>query len=242
MDAKFTTPAPADSVAAPVEVVELAEPDNDWVRNLEDLHTPAKGEGKEGLQKLFIELTTWQKETFGQATALSKVHHLEEEVRELKDDLEHNNFLHKRLEFADCFLLLFGAANSDGMTYEDICNCIREKLEICKKRSWGKPDENGVVKHLPHHLNNSKMTNDLTDQHLEAIDNSIPAYKLVGIELAATSCAAITVEWMKGFAEWNGLEDWDYICNHIWTNYATEEITTDELINLYFNSLQTPKP
>lgn len=98
-------------------------------------------------EEQFIEVTRWQKETFPKATSLSKMHHLKEEVRELIDDLEANN-PDRRLEFADCFLLLYGAAKADGMSYEDICNCIEEKMGICRSRKWGMPDANGVVKHI----------------------------------------------------------------------------------------------
>jgi len=41
-----------------------------------------------------------------------------------------------------------GAAKADGMSYEDICNAISEKLEINKKRVWGEPDSNGVINHV----------------------------------------------------------------------------------------------
>jgi hypothetical protein len=99
-------------------------------------------------KEIFTEVTDWQKSTFPTASVLSKMHHLEEEVHELIYDLVTNN-KNRRLEFADCFLLLFGAAKADGMEYEDILNCIIEKFEICKSRKWGKPDENRVVKHLP---------------------------------------------------------------------------------------------
>lgn len=95
----------------------------------------------------FKAVTEWQKETFGNATALSKVEHLKEEVEELSIDLAIDG-TGKRLEFADCFILLFGAAASDGMTYEDVCNSIDEKMAINRLRKWGKPDENGVVKHI----------------------------------------------------------------------------------------------
>lgn len=58
------------------------------------------------------------------------------------------NEVNKRLEFADCFFLLFGAAAADGMSYDDVCAAIQEKFEINLKRQWGKPDANGVVKHI----------------------------------------------------------------------------------------------
>jgi len=98
-------------------------------------------------KKQFNEIAIWQKETFKQATPLSKIAHLTEELSELTYDLI-NNKPERRLEFADCFLLLFGCAACDGMNYEDICQAIQEKFEINKKRKWGKPNENGVVNHV----------------------------------------------------------------------------------------------
>lgn len=98
-------------------------------------------------EEQFEKITKWQKEVFTNATPLSKIHHLKEEVNELQEDLENDNPI-RRLEFADCLLLLFGSAAADGMTYQDICNAIDEKFEIVKKRKWGKPDKNGVVKHV----------------------------------------------------------------------------------------------
>lgn len=95
----------------------------------------------------FESISKWQNETFGEATALSKIAHLKQEVEELKIDLE-KDCPAKIFEFADCFILLFGAAASDGMFYEDICNAIDKKMEMNKKRKWGKPDENGVVNHI----------------------------------------------------------------------------------------------
>lgn len=98
-------------------------------------------------QNQFNEITKWQKETFGQATSLSKILHLKEEITELTLDV-FDKKPERRLEFADCFFLLFGAAAADGMTYEDIEACIDEKFEINKARKWGKPDANGVVNHV----------------------------------------------------------------------------------------------
>jgi NTP pyrophosphatase (non-canonical NTP hydrolase) len=100
-------------------------------------------------EQQFLEVTQWQKETFPEATPLSKLHHLKEEI----DELTHAVFFEysvdaTRLEFADCFLLLFGAAKAYGMSYADIEKCVNDKLAICRKRKWGKPDKNGVVKHI----------------------------------------------------------------------------------------------
>lgn len=96
----------------------------------------------------YISIVKWQDETFGKASGLSKINHLVDEIEELRIDITFGNNEDKRLEFADCFLLLFGAAASEGMSYEDIVNCIDEKMEINKKRKWGKPNANGVVNHI----------------------------------------------------------------------------------------------
>lgn len=98
-------------------------------------------------EQLFNEATRWQEETFPRATALSKAHHLKKEVKELIVSIETSD-PNRRLEYADCFLLIFGSAKANGMSYEDICNAIKEKLEICKNRKWGEPDENGVQEHI----------------------------------------------------------------------------------------------
>lgn len=98
-------------------------------------------------KKQFEEITQWQAEKFPNATPLSKMAHLTEEVQELVHDLKTNHPA-RHLEFADCFFLLFGAAAADGMSYEDICKAIDEKFSINKNRKWGKPDADGVVKHV----------------------------------------------------------------------------------------------
>jgi len=98
-------------------------------------------------QQQFEEITSWQKDTFGSATSLSKIAHLAEELQELVSDLKSNSS-EKKLEFADCFFLLFGAAAADGMSYQDICHAIQEKFEINKTRHWGNPDEHGIIRHV----------------------------------------------------------------------------------------------
>lgn len=98
----------------------------------------------------FDEITQWQREVFPTATKFSKLAHLEQEIEELVMALHNENEteLSKAYEFADCFLLLFGAASAHGMTYEDICCAIDGKMEINKDRKWAKPDKDGIVNHI----------------------------------------------------------------------------------------------
>lgn len=98
-------------------------------------------------KQLFKEVTEWQKATFKDAHEYRFIHHLKQEIEEVIVSMLIGDPT-KRLEFADCFILLMGAAKADGMSYEDICSAISEKLEINKKRVWGEPDSNGVINHV----------------------------------------------------------------------------------------------
>ena len=100
-------------------------------------------------KKQFKEITEWQTKTFGKATALSKVKHLKQEVEELEFALDSDDTdVSISEEFADCFILLFGAAHSHGFDLDSISKIIDNKMQINYKRKWGKPDENGVVNHV----------------------------------------------------------------------------------------------
>ena len=97
---------------------------------------------------LFEEVTRWQKNVFkDKINTFGLLTHLVDEAYETQSAVKHND-PDKRLEFADCFILLMGAAKADGMSYEDICQAIKEKLEINKKRVWNEPDSNGVINHI----------------------------------------------------------------------------------------------
>jgi hypothetical protein len=92
-------------------------------------------------------ITEFQDKTFPNATPLSCVNHLFEEVNELKEDIQ--NGKHSPFEIADCFHLLFGICHKSGMTYEDIVAAIDGKMEINLKRKWGEINELGYQKHIP---------------------------------------------------------------------------------------------
>lgn len=108
-------------------------------------------------KEMFEEITAWQKEIFTKATSMSAANHLKEEVFELLCELNdgHTGFLSDeqkskiKSEYADCFLLLFGSASLFGLSYDDICKAINNKMEINKARKWGGVNEQGYVKHLP---------------------------------------------------------------------------------------------
>lgn len=99
----------------------------------------------------FDSVTKWQRETFPQSTPAAKCHHLKEEIEELLKECEKFPFENRAdlgKELADCFILLMGVADTAGFGYRDVCLEIKRKMQINKKRKWGKADENGVVKHV----------------------------------------------------------------------------------------------
>lgn len=95
----------------------------------------------------FIDIAAWQRRTFTGSNVYSKLEHLKKELSELTEAVASQS-KDKRFEFADCFILLFGAADADGMSYDDICQAIGEKHKINEGRKWGLPDANGVVEHI----------------------------------------------------------------------------------------------
>lgn len=106
-------------------------------------------------KEMFEWITKWQREKFTKATAVTAATHLTEEIKELGEALlnEDHTIDHERrrkvlMEYADCFLLLFGSASLYGLSYEDICKAINDKMEINKKRTWGQINEQGYVKHI----------------------------------------------------------------------------------------------
>lgn len=103
----------------------------------------------------FEAIMIWQEQTFGEATPISKIGHLAEELKEVVKairDEDHTIDFEKqravRMEYADCFFLLFGSAAAYGLSYEQICQSIDEKFAINKARKWGKAAENGIVRHV----------------------------------------------------------------------------------------------
>ncbi|OLY92483.1 Protein of unknown function [Cnuella takakiae] len=94
----------------------------------------------------FETITKWQDRVFTKATPLSCINHLEEEVKELKTDVEQGKYSYD--EIADCFLLLFAVCNKCGLEYEDVVAAIDAKMQVNYKRQWGQANEKGYVKHV----------------------------------------------------------------------------------------------
>jgi hypothetical protein len=107
-------------------------------------------------KEMFESITKWQREVFTKANCKSAANHLHEEVKELLSELNDGEIgyfsdeqkMKIQMEYADCFLLLFGSASLFGLSYNDICMLITSKMEINKQRKWGEVNEKGYVKHV----------------------------------------------------------------------------------------------
>lgn len=92
-----------------------------------------------GLSAAMSECATWSEETFGHATPTSITKHLLKEAQELADDPTDGE------EMADILMLL---AHLFAVTDKDPVYELQRKLAINRRRTWGKPDADGVVEHV----------------------------------------------------------------------------------------------
>lgn len=97
-------------------------------------------------QKLFYDQKRFSLKTFGTAEERPFIGPLNHLRRECDEAIESGDIS----EFADIFLLLIDAfhrrfpiANADSMI-----KAAKNKLEINKKRKWGKMDSDGVSEHI----------------------------------------------------------------------------------------------
>lgn len=108
------------------------------------------------LQKLMNEISAWSDETFGNGQRNPAIiYHLKKEVDELilafeqnKNNPSKDGMTRICFEYADCLMLLLDSAKHFGMTSGILFWYLEEKLRINKHRTWGNPDENGVIEHL----------------------------------------------------------------------------------------------
>lgn len=119
------------------------------------------------LNKLQHDVYLWSNATFGNhRTALPIAYHLQKETNELIEALKvfyegtysnddtgtkklADKFERIKMEYADCFMLLIDSAAHLPLSMDGLIFATDKKLNINKARKWGKPDENGVVNHLP---------------------------------------------------------------------------------------------
>lgn len=97
--------------------------------------------------KLEKERMQWSFDTFKEATALSSLEKLSDEIEEVAHELQHGASGDQLVtEYADCLMCLFDSAGRAGVTPEQIFEAFKRKLAINKARSWEK-NENNTYSH-----------------------------------------------------------------------------------------------
>ena len=84
----------------------------------------------------------WSDKTFVGQPLSGKFSHLRREINELEENPK------DIMEYADCYFLLTDIAAKNNVLLSDIHEAAIEKLEINKKRKWGKPNADGSVEHI----------------------------------------------------------------------------------------------
>lgn len=79
---------------------------------------------------------------FSDANEIDHLEKLKQEAQEAKESPK------DIIEYADCLLCLFGAANKAGFTYNQLLEATRDKLFICENREWKKKPD-GTYQHIP---------------------------------------------------------------------------------------------
>jgi phosphoribosyl-ATP pyrophosphohydrolase len=98
------------------------------------------------IQQLEHERLIWAKKMFPEATALSSLKKLLEEVSEVEFELiccEHiENKKNLATEYADVLMCLFDSAGRAGISPDTIFSAFEKKLEVNKNRVWKKNSDN----------------------------------------------------------------------------------------------------
>lgn len=102
---------------------------------------------EEGIKQLLEQQKEFSSKTFGEIPFTAPLHHLLKEIKEVLDESESGAAL---TEFADCFLLLLDAywRRFPYWNTDQLVSAAFNKLEVNKKRKWGKSDANGTFQHL----------------------------------------------------------------------------------------------
>jgi NTP pyrophosphatase (non-canonical NTP hydrolase) len=101
------------------------------------------------VQKLMDELREWGDATFGdRQNPIGIAAHLVREAKELHEAILRSDSVNDWMELADCFILLLEVASHLGVDVNKLVWLARKKLEVNKRRKWGKPEADGSVQHI----------------------------------------------------------------------------------------------
>jgi hypothetical protein len=97
------------------------------------------------LRQFWNEHAEWSQKTFGLDSVRGPQGPLNHLAKEVKEALAKPN---DPSEYADLLLLMFDAARRSGLTFDGLIGAAWGKLDVNKKRQWGKPNDDGSVEHV----------------------------------------------------------------------------------------------
>lgn len=98
---------------------------------------------------LMKSINDWSVSTFPGEIISGKIEHLKREVDELGVEIAVDETSDEtREELADCYILLLGITAKLGVSSAELKESIESKMEINKRRKWGKPDVFGIIEHI----------------------------------------------------------------------------------------------
>lgn len=92
------------------------------------------------LIELEIERWEWSCGTFPEATAISSLRKLEEEIKEIEADI--NSGIQNPEEYADAMMCLLDSAARHGISVIEVLEAFKQKHKKNKKRKWVKNADN----------------------------------------------------------------------------------------------------
>jgi Protein of unknown function (DUF550) len=100
------------------------------------------------LRQLWFEHSVWSQATFGTDKERGPQGPLKHLAKEVQECLENPSDI---MEFADLQFLIFDACRRAGFSYNDLELAVTQKLEINRKRKWGKASADSPVEHIREH-------------------------------------------------------------------------------------------
>lgn len=97
---------------------------------------------QEKLVQLEYERMEWSFKTFPEATAMSSLLKLEEEIREVRVDIVTKCEPQAKEEYADMLMCMFDSAGRFGIFPEEIIDAFEKKIAKNKARNWIKNEDN----------------------------------------------------------------------------------------------------
>ena len=117
----------------------------------QDFHNQQLRNAPKTIEQIETIRNIWATKQFPNATDLSSLIKLEEEIQEIRENIQ--NGIKDPVEYADALSCVFDSASRNGINVSAICNAFEKKTEINMQREW---IENGDGTYSHKKINNKQ--------------------------------------------------------------------------------------